>query len=356
MRVVQIIDSLDVGGGEKMAVNLANLFEEKETPNLLVSTRKGGPLEVLLKNRDSLVLLEKKRTFDFSTFVKLLKKVREFKPTVVHAHDSSIFWAAVLAIFLPKTKVIWHAHYGGFSSENSRFGKKVRYFQKWIDAVVVVNSDLLEWVKNEFPQIRHSRFIGNFPEKISDASVDRSDLKWIICVANLKKPKNHINLVLAFSQVVQKYSEMRLALIGSCEDSKYLREVKDLIKNLQLEDKSEITGPIISLKKWFDKARFAVLSSDMEGLPVSVLELGLSKVPVLCSAVGACPDLLENGNCGYLANPYDVSSLSLQMLHMIENSDEAKSKSEHFQQKILDEYGGNNFFEEYSAMINRVRK
>lgn len=353
MRVVQLVDSLDIGGGEKMAVNLANLFGEKGVPNLLIASRKGGPLEALVKDKDSLIILNKKRTLDIRSFYSLFQKIRAFKPTIVHAHDSSIFWAAFLGILLPQTHIVWHAHYGGFASDNGRFGKKVKYIQRWIHRVIAVNLDLLQWVKNELPSIPHSKFIGNFPDKISSENLDRGRFPWVISVANLKKPKNHNNLVLAFSKVVKSNPELRLVLIGTCEDREYLRSVRNLIQTEELEEKISIIGPVIDLKVWLDKARLAVLSSDVEGLPVSVLELGLSGVPVLCSAVGACPELLENGRCGYLAIPNDVSSLAAQMIEMLENPTEVFSKSELFKQKVKAEFGGDNFFEDYSNLINQ---
>jgi len=352
MRVVQLIDSLDIGGGERMAVNLANLFNEKGIPNLLVATRRGGSLEVLVNDQNSLVLLCKKRALDCITFFNLLKRIKAFNPSVIHAHDSSIFWATILGFFLPKTRVVWHAHFGGFSSDKGRFGKQVRYIQDRIDSVIAVNLDLLDWVKKELPRIPKSKFIGNFPDKISDQAVDRSSKNWIISLANLKKPKNHRNLVLAFSKVIKTNPTLKLALIGTCEDEEYLRDLQGLIQSEKLEEKITITGPVIALKDWFDQARFAVLSSDVEGLPVSILELGLSGVPVLCSAVGACPELLGEGRFGYLATPNNQESLESQMIKMIEKHEKAFSKSLLFKEKVMSEFGGDNFFKEYSTLFN----
>ncbi|HSF54568.1 MAG TPA: glycosyltransferase family 4 protein [Algoriphagus sp.] len=353
MRIIQLIDSLDIGGGERMAVNLANLFEEKGIANLLIASRKGGPLEELIHAKSSLVILSKKRTLDLPTFFELFGKIKKFKPTVIHAHDSSIFWAAILGLFLPNTQIVWHAHYGGFSSDSGRFGKKVKYIQRGIDRVIAVNFELLDWVKKELPHIPKSKFIGNFPDRITFKQVERNSLNWIISLANLKKPKNHRNLILAFSEVTKTYPNLMLALIGTCEDVKYLRELQELIHSKKLHDRVSITGPVIALKDWFDKARFAVLSSDVEGLPVSVLELGMSGVPIVCSAVGACPDLLENGRCGYLAVPNDVSSLASQMIELIENPIEANAKSQRFKEKVKTEFGGDKFFEEYRTLINQ---
>lgn len=353
MRIVQLIDSLDIGGGERMAVNLANLFSEKGLPNLLISTRKGGPLEKLVKEQSSLVILSKKRTLDFVAFYQLITRTRKFSPTVIHAHDSSIFWAIILGILLPKTQIVWHAHYGGFSSDNDRFGRNIKFIQERIDCVIAVNQDLVDWIKKELPRISRYKFIGNFPDRISSKAVDRTRLNWVISVANLKKPKNHRNLILAFSQIAKSHPDLQLALIGTCDDQNYLQDLEDLILSEKLKERVSIVGPVIALKEWFDRARFAVLSSDVEGLPVSVLELGISGVPVLCSAVGACSVLLENGHCGYLASPNSIASLHAGMKEILENPQEANLKSVRFMEKVKTEFGGDKFFEEYSTLINK---
>ncbi len=115
--------------------------------------------------------------------------------------------------------------------------------------MIAVNLDLLDWVKKELPRIPKCKFIGNFPDKISDQPVDRRRNNWIISLANLKKPKNHRSLVLAFSKVAKLNPALKLALIGTCEDEEYLRDLKILIQSENLEEKTTITGPVISLKK-----------------------------------------------------------------------------------------------------------
>lgn len=351
MRVVQLIDSLEIGGGERMSVNLANFFSEKEIPNLLVATRKGGALQALVKNQKSLLIFSKRSALDFITFYKILRNLKPFVPTIFHAHDSSIFWAVLLKFFFPRAMVVWHAHYGGFSSQDARFGKKIKYLERFIDRVIVVNRDLLAWVNSGLSRIPKAAYIGNFPNRISGENVTRSNSKWIISVANLKHPKDHQTLILAFSKFLKANPGFQLALIGSHEDPAYLSRVVELIQKENLENSIQLTGPVIHLKEWFEKARIAVLSSTVEGLPVSLLELGLSGVPVISSEVGACLDLLEKGTCGFLVPSKSVEALADALDYAINNPQEASKRSELFYQKITREFGGDNFFRQYSALI-----
>lgn len=351
MRIVQLIDTLDVGGGERMAVNLANYFSEKQIPNLLISTRKGGQLEGLIKNLDGLSVFSKSNALDVVTFFKIVKRINSFGPTIIHAHDSSVFWASLLKIIFPKVLLVWHAHYGGFSSKDARFGKKVKFLQVMIDRVIVVNSDLLTWVRSEFPKISKAAYIGNFPDTISVLYPERDPLKWVISVANLKKPKNHRVLVLAFSEFLKTHTGYKLALIGTMDDPHYLDEINRLIRTEGIEEHVHLVGPVVALKEWFDKARMGVLSSTIEGLPVSLLELGLSGVPVISTRVGACGDLLEDGRCGYLVPPNDASELSTAMGRLVDQADETQSKANLFENKVKAEFGGDNFFREYRTLL-----
>lgn len=351
MKIVQLIDSLDIGGGERMAVNLANYFNEIQVPNLLISTRKGGALEVLVNNKSSLEIYSKTNTLDFSTFFKILKKIKDFNPTIIHAHDSSIFWAALIKLFIPRLQLIWHAHYGGFSSQNDRFGSKVKFIQNLIDFVIVVNLNLLSWVNSNLSKVSKAVYIGNFPEKISKCQFERQELKLIISVANLKKPKDHKTLVLAFSKFLKLRSGYKLALIGSLDDANYLEELNSIIESESIQDHVLLLGPIVDMKEWFDKARMGILSSTIEGLPVSLLELGLSGIPVISSRVGACPSLLEEGKGGYLFHPEDVEELTENMIYLVDHPDDSKTKAQVFEQKVKTEFGGDNFYREYTELI-----
>ncbi len=334
-----------------MAVNLANYFHNKEVPNLLISTRMGGRLSPLVKNRQDLVVFSKRSFVDVFTFFAILKSIKKFRPTILHAHDSSIFWAVMVKFFLPQTVLVWHAHYGGFSSANDRFGRKIKYIEKGIDRVIVVNRDLLNWVRQNFSKIPKVAQIGNFPDQIAEAKIKRDNSKWIISVANFKPPKDHKTLILAFSRFLESYPEFQLALIGTQEDSVYVQEVLNLIQEKNLQKSIKLTGPVIDLNEWFSKARLGILSSTVEGLPVSLLELGLSGIPVICSAVGACSDLLEHGACGALVPIKDDEAMAQALIHAVRNPEETNQKAGLFYQKIIREFGGDNFFKEYSTLI-----
>ena len=73
MRIVQIIDSLEVGGAEKMAINYANALSKRIAFTGLVSTRAEGHLKSQLSDSVSYLFLINKKTLDFSDAFRLKK-------------------------------------------------------------------------------------------------------------------------------------------------------------------------------------------------------------------------------------------------------------------------------------------
>ena len=65
MRIVQIIDSLEIGGAEKMAINYANALSARYEFSGLVSTRAEGKLLNQWNDSVSYLFLKKKSALDF---------------------------------------------------------------------------------------------------------------------------------------------------------------------------------------------------------------------------------------------------------------------------------------------------
>ena len=112
MRIVQIIDSLEGGGAERMAVNYANALLGKVSFSGLISTRKEGLLSHQIDEKVLYLFLNKKRRIDFKAVFKLRKYLKSNKVEIIHAHSSSFFIAVLVKLTLPKIKIIWHDHNG----------------------------------------------------------------------------------------------------------------------------------------------------------------------------------------------------------------------------------------------------
>ena len=71
MRILQLIDSLEAGGAERMAVNYANALVDDLGFSALVATRKEGALLVQIDSKVTYLFLNKKRQLDFGALWRL---------------------------------------------------------------------------------------------------------------------------------------------------------------------------------------------------------------------------------------------------------------------------------------------
>ena len=131
MRIVQIIDSLEVGGAEKMAINYANALSKRADFSGLVATRAEGHLKGQLNDSVSYLFLKKKKTLDFAAAFRLKKYCQEHKVDILQPHSSSYFIALLVKIIYPKIQIIWHDHNGlseFISSQKSLVLKMASFF------------------------------------------------------------------------------------------------------------------------------------------------------------------------------------------------------------------------------------
>ena len=112
MRIVQVIDSLEAGGAEKMAVSYANALATTIDFSGIVTTRREGVLQSQLDTNVSYLFLNKKGTLDFSAVFRLKKYCKKHKVKILQAHSSSYFIAVLVKLIYPKIKIVWHNHNG----------------------------------------------------------------------------------------------------------------------------------------------------------------------------------------------------------------------------------------------------
>jgi hypothetical protein len=137
MRVLQIIDSLEAGGAERMAVNYANALANEIDFSALVVTRKEGNLRNQINNNVPYLFLNKRSTLDS---IALLNYEIHFKKIILKlfTHTAPRFLCVLLKLVLPSIKLVWHDHLG---YEKSRVKCKIfPFFSSFtFSAIFVVN-------------------------------------------------------------------------------------------------------------------------------------------------------------------------------------------------------------------------
>ncbi|MDC0324448.1 glycosyltransferase [Akkermansiaceae bacterium] len=351
LKILQIIDSLNVGGSERMSINIYNTLTDHNINNKLIVTRKEGPLYKFIKDPRNVYFLNKKNSCDFFAFLRLLKIIVEYKPSIVHVHQTSIYWMFLVKVFLPQTKVIWHDHWGFSDLLNDSDRKLIRRFSFLLDGVVCVNEKIREWnIRNLKVREELVVFIRNYP-LLKQLERDDKPSSLIVCVANIRDQKDHPNLLEACAILKKEKIDFKLLLVGSHEDISWVDKVKRMIKDLKLDNEVKLLGAVSEISEILTEADLGVLSSVSEGLPVSLLEYGLMSLPVVCTDVGQCSEVLGNGEYGWLVPPKSPKRLALAMKEALLNKDKAKERSLKLKNNIEENYGANNFINSYLKFL-----
>nr|WP_252723258.1 glycosyltransferase [Tamlana agarivorans] len=162
--------------------------------------------------------------------------------------------------------------------------------------------------------------------------------KRIVCLANLRPQKDHLNLLKAFQLVLKKHADWTLHLVGKDFQDHYASRIKGYISKNNLKQSAFIYGSCSDIHHVLNQSDIGVLASQSEGLPVSLLEYGLSKLPVVATDVGDCHKVISTEEEGLLVEPKHSEALAQAITAYIENAELRNVAAENLNAKVLSEF------------------
>ncbi|HJS00986.1 MAG TPA: glycosyltransferase, partial [Flavobacterium sp.] len=162
--------------------------------------------------------------------------------------------------------------------------------------------------------------------------------KRIICLANLKKPKNHITILKAFNETKLNHFSWSLHFIGKIYNDNYFDELKSFIREKGLEENVFMYDSKEDVSFILKQATIAVLASEYEGFPVSLLEYGYSGLPTISTDVGYCSSLIKDGYNGLLFNPGNPETLKEQFLKLAFDNEFQTKLGTNLKTNVLNQY------------------
>lgn len=348
-KIIQLVDSLSMGGTERMSVNIANYLAEFAVESGLIITRESGGLEQYLKPSVKKKLYKKKGKLDLITFFRIVAFLRKEAPDVLHAHQTSIFWAVLLKKFLPDTKLIWHDHFGMSEQIDHYPRKEMDFFKSSIDGIITVNEKIKSYWQKRFPTMRDNiYYIENFSGSISEGlSRKKSDQFRLINIANFRKQKDQLTLLRSLVGLKEKIGDFKVYFLGEFVEKDWTELIQKEIVSLGLEEQAEIVGPVHNIAPYIEMAHVGVLSSESEGLPVSLLEYGMGALPTIATNVGQCGDVLGQGKFGELIPAKSPGMLHQAILKIFADYPHATLQGHQFKKHVEVNYGYLNFFSKY---------
>jgi glycosyltransferase involved in cell wall biosynthesis len=136
-----------------------------------------------------------------------------------------------------------------------------------------------------------------------------ADADLLLCVGTVEPRKAQVPLALAFEQVAERFPDAHLAFVGvDVEDAS--TGLVERVEASPFQERFHLLPVTGEVQRWFGVADLFVSASDIESLPRSVLEAMAWETPVLATAVFGLPELIDDGETGWLCEARDVAALA----------------------------------------------
>ncbi len=357
MRIIQLIDSLEIGGSERMAINYANALANEIEFSGLVTSRKEGLLLNQIDKNVSYLFLNKKKVFDFKALFKLRDFVKKNKITIIHAHSSSFFLAFLLKLSYPKTKILWHDHYGNSDFLDKRKSVLLKFVTPFFKGIIAVNQSLKSWAEQNL-NCKNVIYLPNFPSKENQyhyqTVLKGISGKRILHLANLREQKNHLLLLDVAKKLKKSHPEWSFHLVGKDFEDDYSNQIKNTITKFGLQKNVFIYGTKQDIENILNQSKIAILTSKSEGLPVSLLEYGFYKKPVVVTNVGAISSIIENGKNGFLIDPTNTDMFYNAIVTLIGSQELQTQFSTSLYETISQNYSAEVILKKYLSWLQNI--
>lgn len=248
---------------------------------------------------------------------KVLGRLLRGECAALHVHSASrgSFWRkSVFCVLARMARVpyLFHLHSGEFPVFYHReCGRLAKAWVKWTlrgAARVVVLTDRWRSALLEIEPKLKLEVLGNpvaMPEHLPPL---RDRVGEVLFLGRLREKKGVFDLVRAMPAVLSAHPGMRFVLAGDGE----LEMVRALARDLMVEHALLMPGWIDGEDKdiAIGRADIFVLPSYFEGLPVGILEAMAAGVPIVATAVGGIPDILQDEKDALLVQPSQVNALA----------------------------------------------
>jgi glycosyltransferase involved in cell wall biosynthesis len=139
--------------------------------------------------------------------------------------------------------------------------------------------------------------------------------------------------------VLREVPQAHLLIVGGSSDPAYSARVKEEVTTRRMEHAVTFLGPRDDVPEILQSCDIAVMSSAAEGFPLAMLEYGAAGLATVGTCVGACQEILDNGQAGLVVPPSNPNELASALLTLLKSPDLRQRLGAAFKARVEREYG-----------------
>lgn len=339
MKILQIIYSLSSGGGERFVVDLCNRLAEKEGNDVVLLTVCDSNIPQMvhylpdLRKEVRFENLHKSKGLSLASMFGVYSVIKNEKPDVVHLHSNMMLCYPTFLLYR-ECKYIHTLHSVAAYCAGNKVCKAINnlFYKNQVQPITISSICQKSYIdlygSTEAIQITNGREAlvssGIMP---SDVHLDEAKPVFIH-VARCAPVKNQPRLFRAFDRLYSEGELFELLCLGSNYDE-YFEKYKE-------HPQIHILGEKRNVADYMALADYFVLSSNFEGLPLTLLEaMSLGVTPVSTPA-GGVAEVIRDGENGYLTNGFEDEEYYLKIKQAIH--ERGKFSKDKIKQEFEDNY------------------
>ena len=337
INILFVIVQMDImGGSERLVHNLARGLDRNFFDPSIAWFFCDKPLKEFKALDIPLFHVPKIKRIDFSSMRKLARIIKDNQIHVVNAHH---FMSMVYAFYGCKIKnniKLIYTEHSKWELEHItwKWRRMGNYLLNHLDGTVGVSAEVAKFIKETFrchPSKVHIIQNG-VDERAFGRNIINNEQRWklgignsdkiIGMVANLKKVKNHLFLLKAFSELLKEDRQVKLLLIGQGlegDNENTESEIRDFINNNGLNKSVLLLGFRSDIPDLLNIMDVFCLTSFKEGLPISLIEAMAAGLPVVGTDVEGIRDVIVQNKNGFLVQAGDVTGLKKVLSSLLQN-------------------------------------
>lgn len=331
IKILFVLQTLDIGGSENVVLKLIRNMN-LDRYEIYVFGIAGGRLESQFVNVGAkIIIYNKRKGIDYNLSRALFGVIKEYRINIVNTHHFSPLLYSVFGVQCCRPTRLLHTEHTMREMDpsflypkepGSRYLHGMKgYFLFWIykylllqrcSYVIAISKELKEFfaenmkisrakISTIFNAVEFQEYSENekliFKNKFRHEYGVKPGEVVIGCVARFRPQKNHSLLLNAFAHLLKHRKKARLVLVG---DGGEFEKMRELAYDLEIYDNVCFLGAVSDVGQRLYSFDIFCLTSNFEGLPLSILEAMYAKIPVIGTEVSGITELIENGKTGCL--------------------------------------------------------
>lgn len=287
------------------------------------------------------------------TIIRLYLICRKFKPDVLVAHGfTEHLWGRYAGLLAGVPHLIHVEHNSRENYSKWRLWQ-AHWLTKYTSTIVACAQGVkVQLEKLKFPSHKITVILNGISlERFEGAGTHpfSKRVPGIIMPARFGKQKDHITVIKALALLRDKGLLVPTTFAG-LGHPRYLKNAKELTKDLQLDQQITFAGHINNLPELLTNHQICLLSSHYEGMPIALAEGMAAGCAVIGSSVPGIQEMIQSGKDGLLVPPCSPEAMAAAIENLLTDNIYAENLAKTARQRAMAEFSLTRMHEQYENL------